>query len=165
MATQNMHYNTIRHLFAYGWWTFVFISATYFHIWPTVLVGYLIPVFVGYPLSVLLQMSEHRWGWTGPTEGKTFSRLFNIDPPKRVNPFVWMAYVLKMLFILYWNLAVLFTLNQHQQHHAKGKEVDWYKAAYSQDAQRDLAKARYGVSGHLEEAFKSLANAQPIESK
>jgi hypothetical protein len=124
-----------------------------------------LPLFVGYPLSVLCQISEHRWGWTGAIEYKTVARLFNIDPPHSVNPFVWMIYGLKMLFILYWNLAVLFTLNQHQQHHAKGKEKTWYKAAYTPEAQKDLPKAVFGIRGHLEESFQSLANATPIDPK
>ncbi|MGB8699225.1 MAG: hypothetical protein WCD18_07405 [Thermosynechococcaceae cyanobacterium] len=164
MATQTFH-NIARRVVLYSWWTTIFTAATYFHLWPTLLIGYLIPVFIGYPLSVLCQMSEHRWGWTGSTEDKTFPRLFNIEPPKSINPLIWIAYVWKLLFILYWQLAVLFTLNEHQQHHAKGKEITWYKAAYTPDAQSDLPKAIYGIRGHLQEAFQSLADAPPLEAE
>jgi hypothetical protein len=160
MSTQTKSHNIARRLMVYAWWSSIIIAATHFDLRLTLIIGYLIPVFIGYPLSVLLQMSEHRWGWDGSVEEKTFPRLFKIDPPRSINPFIWIVYFSKLLFILYIQLGVLLTLNQHQIHHAKGKEKDWWKAAYTPKAHQDFPKAVFGIGNHLREAFLSLSLAK-----
>lgn len=150
-----------RRAIAWLWWAAVAGVAIGLQLWPTILVGYLIPVFIGYPLSVLFQISEHRWGWTGDPSDKTFPRLLNVEPPTSKNPWGWLCYLAWLLFNAYWSGAVLVSLKWHNHHHDNGKNWNWPMAAYSEADQRDLPKAVWGLKQHLREVFLSLSNAQP----